>query len=274
MLTIKFGSWRSKLATFFVWLALGLCLAFWWLRAQVTGVIEVPPVASIRTSLDAHPGRVAAVLGGAIERAAGAEPTAIAVGAETRLALVGVVADGRGGGAALLAIDGQPPKPYRTGASVLDGLNLTRIDRKSVWIGPAKNGAEASSGSPAFEIKLPSVESRLTALPANPSAGVVANANTPGAIVPRLGATAPVVSPMAERLGRREVEGSLSPGANDVNVSFPSGLTRMGAAEGAFAAGAASPVVPQNGGDPSAKANIPKLMGGIVPPSLPSAPAN
>ena len=62
----------------------------------------------------------------------------------SRFALVGVVA-GRhsGGGAALIAVDGKPPKPYRVGMQVESGLVLQSVGAREARLGAALGGASA-----------------------------------------------------------------------------------------------------------------------------------
>lgn len=49
--------------------------------------------------------------------------------------LLGVIAHGTQGGRALMAIDGQPAKPYRVGDRVTDGLVLQSVKARSVSLG-------------------------------------------------------------------------------------------------------------------------------------------
>ena len=56
----------------------------------------------------------------------------------TELAVLAGTASG--GGAALIAVDGKPPKPFRVGASVDDGLVLQSLNRREARLGPAPTG--------------------------------------------------------------------------------------------------------------------------------------
>ena len=60
----------------------------------------------------------------------------------SRMRLLGVVADPRGGGAAVIALEGQAARSYRVGSTVADGLVL-----QSVGPGRASLGADAHSGA-------------------------------------------------------------------------------------------------------------------------------
>ncbi len=59
--------------------------------------------------------------------------------APPRYNLLGVVAVGTQDGAALIAVDGQPPRPYRVGASLdgSSGLVLQAVTRSAVRLGPS-----------------------------------------------------------------------------------------------------------------------------------------
>lgn len=55
--------------------------------------------------------------------------------------MLGVVVQAGGQGAALIAIDGKPPKPVKVGAMVADGLVLQGIDTQRARLGPSLEGA-------------------------------------------------------------------------------------------------------------------------------------
>ncbi|MBC7682684.1 MAG: hypothetical protein H7172_10145, partial [Ferruginibacter sp.] len=89
----------------------------------------------------------------AVARVLGAVPQGVAaetlVNPSTRFVLSGVIA-GRGrSGAALIAVDGKPPKPYRVG-SVVDGSLLLQS------VGPRRAElANSLDGPAAFALELP-----------------------------------------------------------------------------------------------------------------------
>lgn len=60
--------------------------------------------------------------------------------ADGRLVLQGVLAgQAQGSGAALIAVDGQPPKPFRVGAAVGD-LVLLALGPREARLGPRADG--------------------------------------------------------------------------------------------------------------------------------------
>jgi general secretion pathway protein C len=80
------------------------------------------------------PQAVARALGGGmgVATAASASPAA---SANSRLTLVGVVADAHSAGLALIAIDGKPAKPFRVGATVDGSLVLQSVGARKATLG-------------------------------------------------------------------------------------------------------------------------------------------
>lgn len=133
-----------------LWLAAGLSAGYWVLfaagRSPVTA-LQVAPSAVAQVDTNA----VARVLGAVPEVA---QPDNAAAATGTQYSLLGVVASNAPNGAALIAVNGQPPRPYRVGASLEGGMVLQSVTRRGARLG-------ASINSPA------TVE---LALPAEPSA--------------------------------------------------------------------------------------------------------
>ena len=77
-----------------------------------------------------------------------------------RSALLGVVADALQRGIALIAVDGQPPRPFRVGARVAEGYVLQAVGARSATVGAQANAASA------FTLQLPTTP---MAIPAPPS---------------------------------------------------------------------------------------------------------
>lgn len=84
----------------------------------------------------------------AVSRALGMrEPTAQAVATPApavaaRLRLLGVVSQAPLQGAALIAIDGQPPRPYRVGQRVSDNWVLREVGRERALLQAADGGGD------------------------------------------------------------------------------------------------------------------------------------
>ena len=121
-----------------LWLAAGLSAGYWVL--QFLGRSPVTPVATVGTA-PAQPDAMAVARTLGAMPAAGAE--AVPTGAApARYVLLGVVATGTEteGGAALIAVDSEPPRPYRVGAALDGGLVLQAVGRRTVRLGPSMQG--------------------------------------------------------------------------------------------------------------------------------------
>lgn len=125
----------AAIAAGLLWLAASLSAGYWFL--QIKGHSAWTPVQGLAPSApQADADSVARALG-ALAPAIQAE---VAPAAPARLQLLGVVVQGRALGAALIAVDGQPPRPWRVGATLADGLVLQSIDRRSVRLGESRTG--------------------------------------------------------------------------------------------------------------------------------------
>ncbi|HVR51399.1 MAG TPA: type II secretion system protein N, partial [Pseudorhodoferax sp.] len=119
--------WPVRLTTALVWALAAFSTVFWALRLLGPGDDGQAPVA--RAAL-------AQADAAAVARALGAVPQVAAmpvIAAGTRYVLTGVVADRRQGGAALIAVGGQPPKPFGVGTEIEPGVRLASVGaRKAV----------------------------------------------------------------------------------------------------------------------------------------------
>jgi general secretion pathway protein C len=79
----------------------------------------------------------------ALARSLGAAPVQVvaAPSLASRFQLLGVLTGGPYAGAALMAVDGKPAKPFRVGAVVADGLVLQSVQGRRVNLGVALDGA-------------------------------------------------------------------------------------------------------------------------------------
>lgn len=121
-----------------LWLAAGLSAGYWVLLAW--GRTPVTPVAAAPMALPvADPAVVARALG-FLSPVVSAEVAQAPVAAPSRYVLLGVVAVGAAQGAALIGLDGQPPRPYRVGAVLDGGLVLQAVSRTAARLGPTLQG--------------------------------------------------------------------------------------------------------------------------------------
>lgn len=133
----SFGArWGVRLATLALWALAGASVVYWGLRLSAQPAAGVPAGA---------PPAVAAPDAQALARLLGAGPSvavaAPALSPVSRFVLVGVLAGRQSGaGAALIAIDGKPAKPYRVGAQVDDGLVLQSVGTREARLGAGLKG--------------------------------------------------------------------------------------------------------------------------------------
>jgi general secretion pathway protein C len=133
-----------RLATLVLWLlAAGSCV-YWGLRmAPRAGPAAV--AAAARQPFAADPTAVARLLG-ANPVVASAPPAASLA---SRFNLLGVVASRSQHGAALIAVDGKPPRPFRVGSAIDDGLVLQSVQGRRAVL------AASAGGPPVLTLELP-----------------------------------------------------------------------------------------------------------------------
>ena len=139
------NSWAVAATTFLLWGLVAASAIYWGLKfsARPAGV---PGPAPAPAAVTADPAAIARLLGAVPN--AGASPTLVASLA-SRFALTGVVADRSHSGAALIAVDGKPPKPFRVGAPVDENLVLQSVDSRRAVLGAS------SGGAPVLTLELP-----------------------------------------------------------------------------------------------------------------------
>ncbi|KQR63282.1 type II secretion system protein N [Acidovorax sp. Leaf160] len=134
MVTNTYSPWGVRLGTMALWALAGASTVYWGLKLSAqapslpVAVAAPEPVAPDALAL-------ARLLG------AGPPTPVAAPAAASRFALVGVLAGtSSGGGAALIAIDGKPARPYRVGAELEPGLVLQSLGRNQARLGPSMGG--------------------------------------------------------------------------------------------------------------------------------------
>jgi general secretion pathway protein C len=108
-----------------------------------------------------------------VARSLGAVNTPVAAAATpdaaSRFVLQGVIADTDGQGAALIAVDGKPARPFRVGASIGDSYVLQSVGARAASLGAGARGPAA------FTLKLPdrpmAIPGVASPVPAASSAG-------------------------------------------------------------------------------------------------------
>lgn len=137
--------WPVLVAGLF-WLLAGLSAGFWVL--QVWGGGSATPVSAAAGALPVVDSRSVAIALGVADAppsTGSPEPQPVV----TRYALFGVVADNRQQGAALISVDGKPPKPYPVGAELEGGVILQSVGERTVRLGSSLSGPHS------IELNLP-----------------------------------------------------------------------------------------------------------------------
>ncbi|HSU23837.1 MAG TPA: type II secretion system protein N [Variovorax sp.] len=147
--------WPAAVATFGLWTAAAAVVVFWGLRLAAPPDAAPPPVVAAPQTGNIDPTAVARLLGAVT----GVAPVASAPEAAGRFALLGVVADNLQRGVALIAVDGQPPRPFRVGGRVAEGHVLQSVGTRSAVIG-------TGGGTGGIALQLPTTP---MAIPAPPS---------------------------------------------------------------------------------------------------------
>jgi len=121
--------WAVAAGTFVLWGLAAASAVYWGMKlSSNVGMGAIAPPAPNAPASD--PAAIGRVLG------ATSSPTAAPVASlASRFALLGIVAEPDGGGAALISVDGKPPRPYRVGATVDEGLVLQSVQPKRASMG-------------------------------------------------------------------------------------------------------------------------------------------
>ena len=136
MQTRSHQPWGVRLGTLAIWALAAASAAYWGLRltARPPGM-PAPTAAPAPVAADMQ--AMARLLGAVTAQT----PQAAAAPVSSRFALVGVLAGQQGGsGAALIAVDGKPAKPYRVGATEDAGLVLQSLGPRQARLGAGQEG--------------------------------------------------------------------------------------------------------------------------------------
>jgi general secretion pathway protein C len=122
--------------TLLVWGAVAFSAVTWGLRWSATGAAPSNATAAAQTLPEVDATAAARSLGAAPVQAAAAPTLA------SRFQLQGVMSGGPNAGAALIAVDGKPAKPYRVGAVVADGMVLQSVEGRRISVGASMDGPQ------------------------------------------------------------------------------------------------------------------------------------
>ncbi len=182
-----------RAASLVLFVALCALATHWVLTFSAMRTIPVPKSARIAQTEPVETGAVATLFGGSAQ--AGVRD----------VQLIGVVADldGVGPAAAILSLDGGPPKAVRVGASLSPQIRLTEIHSRNIVI--ERNGVRQEIQLPVQGAMIPG---RAGNVPAAPPAGAGAPLSTP---MPAPPAPSPVTNAPAQPPENMAVPGQNAP---------------------------------------------------------------
>ena len=141
------SKWAVAGATFALWALVAASAVYWGLKIATPSRPAVAAPPAVRAPAPADPAAVARLLGAS--PAAASVPTVASL--SSRFTLVGVVASRSRTGAALIAVDGRPAKPFRVGAAIDEGLVLQSVEARRATL------AASREGPPVLTLELPAV---------------------------------------------------------------------------------------------------------------------
>ena len=130
--------WRPRLVTFLLAACAAASVGYWVLQwpapsDKPVAVVPAPEARPIDTA------KVAQLLGATADTGlAGGQN--LSVSAAVRYKLIGVIALGSRDGSALIAVDGQPARPFRVGDHLGDDLVLQSVNHRSVSLANDQDG--------------------------------------------------------------------------------------------------------------------------------------
>jgi general secretion pathway protein C len=191
-MTSASAPWIVRGVTFALWALAAGSAAYWGLKWSAATPPVAAPVAPPRAVGPVDPGAVARFLG---STPAGVVAAPAAPALASRFQLLGVAAGVRSGeGAAVIAVDGKPPRSFRVGSVVDEGYVLHSVRGRQAVIATQRDGA------PVATLELPKAQADLTrpppmavapAAPAFVPAGPGVAPVTPGVPMPPSAPAAP-----------------------------------------------------------------------------------
>lgn len=180
------GQWLPRLAGLVLFIALCALATRWALTFSAMKTIPVPRAARVAQTEAVETGAAGTLFGGTAQSGV------------RNVQVIGVVADvGSGAGAAIVSLDGGPPKAVRAGTALSPQIRLTQVLDRAVVI--ERNGVRQEIALP-----VPAIVARGPALPSGASASL--STPVPAIVtrgpaarpqpVPPSGAGAPLSTPM------------------------------------------------------------------------------
>jgi general secretion pathway protein C len=140
-MTLPYASsrWPVATTTLGLWALAAVSVVFWGLRLAAPADTMVPPPVARAPAASIDPAAVARMFGVVTAKT----EVAAAPEAASRFALLGVVADTAQQGAALIAVDGKPARPFRVGSMLVEGFVLQSVGPRSAALGGSFDGPTA-----------------------------------------------------------------------------------------------------------------------------------
>lgn len=142
MRTLPFARWWLWLVTFLAAALAAASAGYWGLKLLVPPPTAARPAVMTNAQVPVDSQLVARVLGGGRSPAA-SQSAPMPEATAGRFKLAGVVADKHARGYALIAVDGQPARPFRVGSPVGDALVLQSVSKAGAVLGSSLNGPMA-----------------------------------------------------------------------------------------------------------------------------------
>jgi general secretion pathway protein C len=145
MVTNMQNRWAVAGATFLLWALVAGSAVYWGLKMSARSAAAPAAPVVARTPAAPDPAALARLLGASPAATVAAPAPSLA----SRFTLVGVVASKSQQGAALISVDGKPPKPFRVGTAIDEGLVLQSVQGRRAVL------AESAGGPAVLTLELP-----------------------------------------------------------------------------------------------------------------------
>ncbi len=180
--------WAVQGATFVLWALAAASAIYWGFKLSVRGSAMLSPPLAARGPAAPDPAAIARLLGSSPQAAVAAAPSIA-----SRLSLVGIAAHPSHAGIALISIDGKPPKPFRVGSLVEEGLVLQAVEPRRALLGPAAKGPPSVT----LELPIPHRDARVEPSVAQPMPSASPMPSFTPSFAPSLAPPSPAM-PMAQ----------------------------------------------------------------------------
>jgi general secretion pathway protein C len=230
-------------STFAAWALAAACTVFWVLKLSASGADAALPATPLGGATPPDAQAIAMVMGSKLNTNAtnNVAETPVNTPASSRFSLQGVLQQ-RGGGVAVIVVEGKPPKHFRVGAVVDEGYVLQSVGLRTAQLGPSRDAPAAFTlelpprTALVSSVASPALVSRPTPL-GTPAVPATAYTGAPGA-TPTVGfppvVQLPPMNPAAQSVANPEAAAA-APGREGARGS----PTARGLARGAAAAAAA-----------------------------------